>query len=353
MPVPAPPHVRLRARAREQVLAMLRVLDGRHPGLLARLRDNAVPVLDGLADVAVRLVPESDLSRGCSVAGAYKYQETPPAIVITRSASRRRQAFTGLHEFGHHLQKTDRRLGITVLDHPEGAVLEEVSCELFASRVLLPDELVDDVVPTRGPTAISVVTLYERSNASRAACCVRVSERLVGGGVVAVYRSDGTVAAASSSTLYPPARGSDQSRTPLIARALARPGEIVEHDRTMIAYSPGESVLLYGQAAWIGGFIVAVLQQDHAGWKPFAPPRTERPVFTGTRTRWPFCETCQDTFTRDDDECTLCGAARCLQGHCDCTSKAVERLCPSCFSMLARPRFRDFADKTSPCKDCE
>lgn len=333
---------------------MLSVLDDRHPGLRARLRDDAVEALHGLGEVTVRLVPEADIGGGCSVAGAYVHDETPPALVVTMSASRRRQAFTALHEFGHHLQKTDRPLGVVVLDHPEGAVLEEVSCELFASRVLLPDEVVDAVVPERGPTAASVVALYERSNASRAACCIRVSERLVGGGVVALYRSDGTVAVAASSTLYPPARGSDQSSTPLIARALARPGETVEHDRTVIAYSSGQSVPLYGQAAWVGGFIVAVIQQDHAGWKPFAPPRPERPAFTGARTRWPFCEICQNTFARDDDEeCLVCGAARCPHGHCDCTAKAVERVCPSCFSVLARPRFRDFADATSLCKDCE
>jgi len=346
--------VLLRTPARAQVLAMLSVLDERYPGLRAQLHGDTVEALNGLDDVAIRLVPESDIPSGCSVAGSYKHRETPAAIVVTMSASRRRQAFTALHEFGHHLQKTDRSLGTTAVEHSDGAVLEEVSCELFASRVLLPDDLVDKIIPTRGPTADSIVTLYKRSYASRAACCVRASERLVGGGVVAVYRSDGIVAAASSSTLYQPARGSDQSRTPLIARALARPGATVEHDNTVIAYSTGASGPLYGQAAWIDDFIVAVIQQDNAAWKPFAPPRTERPVLTGTRTRWPFCETCQDTFARDDDdECAVCGAPRCPEGHCDCTPKRVERLCPSCRLMLARPRFRDFTDRTSPCTDCE
>jgi hypothetical protein len=290
---------------------MVALLEASNPILLAALGDDALAALDRHSEVTLRMVPESDTGGGCNVAGGYRGNETPPALLVTTSLSRRRRAFTALHEFGHHLQRTNLDLGEVLLDHPEDEDLEEAACQVFASRVLLPDALVAPVTPTRGPDATTIADFYASSNASRAACCVRAAELLPGGGAVVLYRENGTVDMTASTGLIPPARRSDQSATPLLARALSRPGCTVEHDDNVIAYSTGTSDLLYGQATWVDGYIVAVLMPDNASWKPLALPRPGTGTYTGP-SKWATCEHCLTPFTVTDDVCPRCATPRWL-----------------------------------------
>ncbi|AEA26491.1 protein of unknown function DUF955 [Pseudonocardia dioxanivorans CB1190] len=329
---------------------MIALLEDTAPELLTALFVDAVAALDQYPDVALRLVPESDIGSGCTVAGGYRGNETPPALVVTMSLSLRRRAFTALHEFGHHLQRTNLDLGARLADHAAEEDLEEAACQIFASRVLLPDAVVAPLVPSRGPDSTTVAEFYARSNASRAACCVRAAELLAGGGAIVLYRGNGTVDLAASTGLIPPARFSDQSSTPLIARALALPGRTVEHDATVISYSTGDSHLLYGQATWVDGHIVAVLMPDNASWKPFAPPRPGTGSYTGP-SKWATCDHCLSEFTVTDDVCARCATPRCPRRHCACPSNA-ERTCPGCHLTLAKSRFADFANPSTPCRDC-
>ncbi|MGN6299655.1 MAG: ImmA/IrrE family metallo-endopeptidase [Angustibacter sp.] len=330
---------------------MLNLLLGDDPELLASLTADAVAALTVHPDVDLRLVPEADTGAGCTVAGGYRPAQTPPGLLVTESLSHRRRAFTALHEFGHHLQQTNLDLGAALLDHAADQHLEEAACQVFASRVLLPDELIAPLTPARGPDATTVAAYYDHSKASRAACCVRAAELLVGGGAVVLYRPDGIVDANASTGVIPPARGSDQSHTPLIARALSRPGDTVEHDETFIAYSTGTSEPLYGQAAWVKGYLVAVLQRDNASWKSFAPYRASTGTYTGP-SKWLTCDVCLKEYTRNDDVCPTCRTPRCPQRHCACPSSARERRCPSCSLTLARSRFANFDDPSTPCRDC-
>lgn len=330
---------------------MFALLQADNPDLLAELTDDALTGLDRHSEVTLRFVPESNTGVRCTVAGGYRGNETPPALLVTTSLSHRRRAFTALHEFGHHLQRTNLELGEALLEHPADEQLEEAACQIFASRVLLPDALIAPLTPARGPDATTVANYYENSNASRAACCVRAVGLLVGGGAVMLYRGNGTVDMAASTGIFPPAHGSDQSTTPLLARALARPGDTVEHDNTVIAYSTGTSDLLYGQATWVNGCIVAVLKPDNASWKPFAPPRTATGTYTGP-SKWATCDHCLIEFTVTKDVCARCGTPRCPRRHCACPSSASERVCPSCTLTLDKARFADFADPATPCRDC-
>ncbi|MFC4943792.1 ImmA/IrrE family metallo-endopeptidase [Pseudonocardia sp. GCM10023141] len=330
---------------------MIALLEATTPELLTALCDDAVAALERHPEVALRLIPESDTGDGCTVAGGYRGSETPPALVVTTSLSHRRRAFTALHEFGHHLQRTNLDLAERLLEHPAEEELEEAACQVFASRVLLPDALVSPITPSRGPDATTVAEFYSRSNASRAACCVRAAELLTGGGAVVLYRENGTVDMATSTGLIPPARGSDQSATPLIARALARPGNTVEHDDTSTSYSTGTSDLLYGQATWVDGYIVAVLMPDNASWKPLALPRPGTSTYTGP-SKWATCDQCLREFTVTDDVCARCAAPRCPRRHCACPSSVGERTCRGCHLTLAKARFADFADPSTPCRDC-
>lgn len=331
---------------------MLALLERSDPEPLAALAADPLNALDAYAEVDLRLVPEADTGAGCTVAGGYRPTETPPALLVTASLSRRRRAFTALHEFGHHLQQTDLDLGTVLLEHSTEQHLEEAACQVFASRVLLPDTLINALTPERGPDATTVAAYYDHSNASRAACCVRAAELLVGGGAVVLYRPDGVVDATASTGLIPPRRGSDQSRTPLISRAISRPGETVQHDDTVISYSTGTSSPLYGQATWVDGYLVAVLKTDNASWKAFAPPHTSTGTYTGP-SKWLTCDVCLEEYTRTDDVCRTCGTPRCPRRHCCCASSARERRCPgSCGLTLAKSRFANFDDPTTPCRDC-
>lgn len=347
---------RLRDPALAQASRMLAVFDRDHPLLCERLRENPASAIGGLEGVQVVLVDETGQS-GCSVAGGYRHDLTPPRIVVTRSASLPRRRFTALHEYGHHLQQNDADLAGHLLDSPHGDELEEAACDVFASRILLPDDLVDEHIPARGPTADSVRALYETGRASRAACCVRAAERLAGAGAVVLLRLDGTVDFAVSRGLVPPARGSDQSSTAIVKAAINAPDTTVERDATRILYSTGSlSDELYGQAAWVDGYIVAVLAESSPGWQRFALPRpgTAKYARPAAPPAWGYgtCSTCQDTFPMSEStgSCATCGEPRCDKGHCGCTA-ARERLCPGCSLYLNRSQFDGDAEKCRSCAD--
>ncbi|MFE4828114.1 ImmA/IrrE family metallo-endopeptidase [Streptomyces sp. NPDC056672] len=285
----------------------------------------------------------------CSVAGSYRDDTDPPMLVVGNSRSYRRRGFTALHELGHHLQQTDPRLGQALFSWQNSEVFEDAACDAFAARVLLPDDEIPERVRLRGPSATDVTELFHRSEASREACCVRAAEYLAGGAVVLLDRA-GTTLFSSSRSLIPPARGSNQSGTPLIERAL-RTGATAQHDKTYVEYRSGRAgEILYGQAAWCDEeYIVAVLVPDNAPWLRYS---TSRPDTHGSwyGRSW-VCETCGEVFEANTSPCEQCGEAMCPDGHCACESARMsrDRTCNHCFLVLAPSRF-DGANRT--CRDC-
>jgi hypothetical protein len=323
---------------------MLAVLDRDRPGAREGLGADALGELDSWPDLRVLLVPDEGAQEDCSVAGGYRHATDPPTLLVAASMSRRRRAFTALHELGHHLQRNDVTLALRTLDRRDGEAVEEAACDMFAGRLLIPDQLVERHIGPRGPAASDVVALYNESGASRAACCVRAAEGLSGLGAVMVVEPTGLVSFAAFYGLIPPARGSDQSDTPLLRAALARDGRATRD--TVIRYRDGStSDLLYGDCAPCDGYLVAVLVTDRAAWMPFAPPRpgTRRP-----RGSW-ICETCQDEFIPREPPCQRCGQPRCPEhGHCGCTA-AAQRVCQGCF--LSK-HVSQFAGSGTHCRDC-
>ena len=338
--------------AAAQAEVMITVVERLHPGALVALRENPLDELGNWPDVVVELVPGGDGGGRCSVAGSYRDDTEPPTLVVGASRSYRRRGFTGLHELGHHLQQTDPDLGQRLFAYQDSEAFEDSACDAFAARVLLPGDRARGVIDGRGPTAPAVVDLFRTSQASREACCVRAAEYLTGGGVVSLLDATGTVIFAAPRGMLPPARGSDQSATPLIAAAL-RATATVERDNTFVAFRNGStSDTLYGQAAWCDqDYLVAVLVSDNAAWRPFAPPRpnTARSRFGS----WWTCETetCTESFRVTEPVCTRCGTPRCPNGHCGCTSTRAQkdRQCDTCFLKWPPSRF----DGDSPtCRTC-
>jgi hypothetical protein len=328
---------------------MLELVERTWHDALDRLRVDPLAKLSSWPDLQVRLVPESATAAGCSVAGSYQDQMEPPALFVAESASRRRRQFTVLHEWGHHLQANDLDLGDAILLANDDR-FEEAACDLFAAKILLPDELAAGCFGDKTPTAGDIVALYRKSSASRAACVVRACQHLRSFGAVVLYDNTGIVSFASAKgSVYPPARGSDQSQTALIAEALRHPdradGDPFTVDRTTIRYRSGhDSNPLYGQASWCDGFLIAVLVEDHAPWQQFSPTRYAIPK---PLPRWADCEICGNSFEATD-RCDTCREPRCPSGHCTCT-QARERRCDRCYLTYAMAMF---PDRSTTCSNC-
>jgi Zn-dependent peptidase ImmA (M78 family) len=319
----------LRGEAIAQAERMLEVLDRGWPGARERLRRDTLAQLRDWPGLQIQIVPDTQTDERCSVAGGYVHSTAPPTLAVTKSLSPRRQAFTALHELGHHLQKNDVDLAIAVRAQPANITdFEDAACDAFASRVLIPDTMLPVLERGRSPCALDVVTLFERTQASRAACCVRIAEQLGGHGVIALLDNTGRVAfAAGRGDVFPPARGSDQSATPLISRAL-RTGTAARHDSTNVEYRNGStSVDLYGDAAWCDGYLIMVAVTDRPGWRAFAPPRPTTGKFIPKTQDW--CELCGEEF-EVADRCDRCRQPQCPAGHCGCTTTR-ERLCTGCY----------------------
>jgi len=338
---------------REQAAAMIQVLERENPGTVERLRDDPLSVLRTWPGIQLILASESSAGSGCSIAGRYDDETDPPTLVVGAARSHRRRGFTALHEFGHHLQRTNVELGQPLFTGLDSEGLEEAACDEFASRVLLPDNLVADAIGTSGPSASDVVNLYATSQASREACCVRAANMLNGAGTVLLLDSAGTVLFAAPHGLVPPARGSDQSKTPLIEAAL-RQRASAQRDETFVTYRNGDtSEHLYGQAAWCDDhdYLIAVVASDNVPWLPLALPRlgTRRSRY-GT---WWTCEfaACGETFKVEEPPCDRCDQPRCGHGHCGCTAARAlrDRECTQCRLTLP-PRCFDGASPI--CREC-
>ncbi|MEV6236589.1 ImmA/IrrE family metallo-endopeptidase [Lentzea sp. NPDC051838] len=330
---------------------MAALVERARPGALDRLRLDPLGELDSWSDIALVMVAEESGKDRCSVAGSY--EPNPPTLVVAKAASVRRRGFTALHELGHHLQQTDLDLGAATFNYSEPELYQEEACDAFAAHVLLPDEKLRPTIGPRGPVAQDIVTLFaENSSASREACCVWAARHLRGAGAVVLLDNVGAVLFAAPRSFFPPARGSDQSGTPLVEAALNRRSGVVTRDETYVRYRTGShSDSLYGQAAWFDDeYLVAIVTSDNVGWREFAPPRPDTSRFRpGT---WWTCETCEETFTSFEPPCSTCKQPKCESDHCGCTvAKANKnRTCTKCFLSLHPSRF-DGASVV--CRDCE
>ena len=335
--------------AATQAQRMLDVLDQRYPGAVEELRSNALRVLQDWDDIQIELVGDDPLNTQgsrCSVAGSYRHDFDPPKIQVARSASPGRRQFTALHELGHHLQRTDEDLGEAVIGADDYERFEDAACDAFASQILIPDDLVTGIVDSRGPTASDVVALFQQSSASRAACCVRAAAALTGLGTVVLFDGDGVVSFAARKGVIPPARGSDQSQTPLVRKALAEPQRRAAFQmQTTFTYRNGsQSSSYFAQAAWCSGYLVAVYADTNPAWQALAlPPQTPARSWAHSWT----CELCGELF-EVDQTCHNCKKPLCPHGHCDCTNK-LEQLCTVCFISKHRSQF---APGAQICEEC-
>jgi Zn-dependent peptidase ImmA (M78 family) len=339
--------------ASAQAAAMITQLDQIRPGAVAALSVDTLAVLSTWDDINVRLVPEatstaSGSGTDCSVAGLYIEDQTPPILAVAQAISTGRQAFTALHELGHHIQRNQPALWpVLEAQRDHGAALEEASCDAFAATILLPDALVDTYIGRGGPTAPQVVDLWNASSASRAAVCVRASQRLASPGHVVLLDEEGRVSFAASHGLPTLHRNSSQRSAETIREAFQRSGRA--SGRTRMFYRDGiRGEPLHAQIVPMGGFLMMVAVVDSAPWETFSvSSRESRPV---GRTWLCTQPECGHEFTTFEPPCARCDSPTCPEcGRCSCAPRATERRCDRCFLTLPSA---SFTGQSKRCNEC-
>ena len=145
-----------RAEIRRQAQAIAEYLEEADPGVLSRLCENPLGELEKWPGLQVRRLAEVDAGDGCSVAGSYRSDTTPPTLCVAWSVSSGRRQFTILHELAHHIQRNNAELAAVLMTSADPDDLEEAACNLFAALALLPDAIVDRHIGAKGPSAAEV-----------------------------------------------------------------------------------------------------------------------------------------------------------------------------------------------------
>lgn len=329
--------------------ATLRKLDERRPGAISVLRDDPCAEISSWSEVELHYVPSVDTDGGCSVAGAYVWDTTPPVLAVADAASPGRRAFTVLHELAHHLQQNDVELAQALLDAGDrGRLLEEAVCDALAAAVLLPDGLVDEHLGAEGPTVEALNSLNGASIASRAAVCVRAAQRLRSPGQVVLLDYDGQVQFAAARGVPPVKRGSNQASARVIQDFLG--SSRTRKGRTRLQYSRGiRGQELFVQVGDLDGYVVAVLMTDRPPWETDfrLPSRDDTPLGRFWLCEQPGCDFQGQIF---EAPCSRCRQPKCPEcGWCSCGRGVPERTCTSCFQMQP---VQAFDGDASVCQNC-
>lgn len=304
------------------------LFDGLDDDLLHELSDAPIGIIETHFDLTVEL-RQSVPDEPSTVAG--HYYPTERLIVIERALSQARTRFTALHELGHHLVKGHDTLALELRGPPRQRALEEAICDSFAGRILIPDELVEEVIPDTGPTASDVVELWlSAGTASRAAAAVRAAERLGAAGHVMIATTDGVAQfTATRGIKYVVAPGAQQ-HDGVVQRAgrlgygrgddyvTYRTGTASEefHVDAVRADDYVFAVFTNGQAPWVQ---LHVLQDRYSG-----PDEVVCPHCDQSFEAWRRHEAC------GEPECSSCGRCGCQQ------RQATEEVtCSNCFRLVA------------------
>jgi Zn-dependent peptidase ImmA (M78 family) len=330
---------------------LARRLIGRlEPSLVSAIAEDPMTAIR-TTGVRVEKLEISAMSAECTCDGAY-FPYPRPMIGYTSTPHSRREHFTVVHEFGHHEVRCDDDVLSTIADMGEdgGLVAEERVCDAFAGRILVPDEVLDDVLEGRRPEAADLITLYQSSLGSREACAVRLANRIGCFGYVALLDPDTRTvrfASASESCPYVWRRGSGLPRAHPAWRARGSgsfrgEGEVVWQDGRKN---------LWMDAVSDGNVIVAIFVEDKY-WKAEGLSILAEEAVTKARgislsgtcrhcgeNTWGYraCSTCGDVICRSCKKCG-CGAP-----------PPTERECTKCFMIKSKAQF---VGGSTVCRDC-
>jgi hypothetical protein len=347
--VTSPGEIAVRARllVPGRVEALIEILNSLDPTLEHRLQADAIREISDWEGISVVLLDDLP-DTGCSIAGVYFSDFEPVQIGIWTQAPKSRQQFTALHELAHHLQLQDDAL-LEDFDSQadDGLILEELTCDAFAARILIPEKTANAILGAGTPTANAIADLWRGGQASRAAVCVTAAQRLSSSGHVVLLDENDAVQFSSSKGELPLARGRDQSGTAIVRAMHESNRQTISVRDQRFSYRDGiVGEALYAQATNLGGYTVVVAVAHNAPWETISLSSQS----AGPRASWQTCGSCDHIFPVWGDRCPQCGAGYCPEcGKCDCPSRVVERLCTSCFILKPAQNFPSSEDVCSEC----
>lgn len=251
-------------------------------------------------------------------------------VILYRPTASRRENFTLMHELGHHLVDNNVECLSWLADQPgPNRVLEQV-CDQIAAELLVPAELVDQVVGERALDAGVVLDLYDFTEASRSACAIAIARKLPCDGFVLLIKEGAT-------SIFFAARARDTRpygwrNDPLPAAHPLRQDPPPARSLTWWPYPTGSDRREYFMStATTGGWTVAVLAENNLFNVPgfHIPQLVEedrgndaviacRCGYAGKTRMWP-CQRC------NKPECPSCG-------ECDCVRRDRQLVaCGNCF----------------------
>lgn len=260
-----------------------------------------------------------------------------------------RENFTVLHEFVHGLVDQDDNALDWIHEQEKPADVLEQLCNEVASRLLIPDSLLDTVIRTGPPEVLHLRQLTDISAASQEVCAIALARRLPCAGMVLITdrsRHEVVRAAVHGELVRRP-----YPRDPLPAAHPLRRLPAGEDLRARSFWSPpwgGEQQTLYldayaGDRRAYAIMVVSDLWQfdtlhlSDVGSDPSPRPQSHRRCrcgFTGQISGYP-CPDCNQQF------CPLCR-------ECDCRRRnAMLATCSGCFRSVAS---RDVVG--GRCSDC-
>ena len=299
------------------------LIAGIDPAERPALAANPVAAIPRLHGLTLSLVPETE---ECPLHGIYFAERG--SVTVVRTASQGRVRFSALHELGHHLV-AETRMGLDFEEAQDPQSLEERVCDAFAAAILLPDELIDQHIPDRGPEASDVMELWEASHASRAAACVAAASRLPSPGYVML--SDLAANALFTAVHRTPfgVRADTPQGTESVPAKAVRNGTSYQGEGVLTFASGSTSPTHQGDARVSGEYVFTVYAKNKTPWSTLnligesKPQRAAKP-----------CPRCEEDFVPWDHLiCGRCGEHECPHcGECGCQRFQPQQLmCQSCF----------------------
>ncbi len=283
----------------------------------------------------------------CSCDGYYDTHIDPerPWIIFDGAVTPRRRAHTLLHELGHHLCQTECSEVLEGLDDLAGddgdpQEWEERVCHRFASRLLVPDSLLDTVVGTNPINPSMVRDLVEQGAASWESSAVRLAEKLTSQAWIVLLRSPGVVGFCAHSGLSGSAgwyRGSKLDPSGALAKSFAM-DQTAQKD--VYRFDQSYAIACFADTLRISDrLVVAVLSVLPSVKRLDTMFGLEEPDPLW-KTRETICERCGEEFRKG--WCETCTRRKCLEcGGCGCSVAASERLCEGCWIQRPAELFSD------------
>jgi hypothetical protein len=211
-------------------------------------------------------------------------------------------------------------------DQRGASYLKETICDIVAAELLLPADLTSHIVE-KGPTASDIITLFETSNASREACCVKASQLMGSSGYVMLADLDGSARfTAAVRTVFRVRRDAPQHATGPIGKA-AESGRYRGIGQVRFG-SGSKSPNHHVDAQRAGEYVFAVFYTDNPPWERLSLGSPDRGGWAGDELECAHCEFVGVTY---EPRCRRCGQRRCPTcQRCGLTDDL--RLCPGQFA---------------------